>query len=87
MQIVAIGELRGTVDDAIRPLASDLGTTPYELRLALNAGFPAVVLVTVDETLAKAALAAIARHGHAPIACDRRDVVSSSRMTLLRGFN
>ncbi len=86
MHIVAIGELRGTVEDAIRPLALDLQTTPYELKLALNAGFPAVVLVTVDETLAKAAVAAIARNGHAPINCDRSDVVPSSRMTLLRSF-
>jgi hypothetical protein len=86
MHIVAIGELRGTFDDAIRPLASDLDTTPYELRLSLNAGFPAVVLVTADETLAKAAVAAIARHGHTPIACSRDDVVQSSRMTLLRSF-
>ena len=86
MHIVAIGELRGTVDDAIRPLASDLGTTPYELRLTLNAGFPAVVLVTVDETLARVAVAAITRHGHAPIVCNRGDVVQSSRMTLLRSF-
>ncbi len=85
MQIVAIGELHGTIDD-IRPLASDLGTTPYELRLTLNAGFPAVVLVTADATLAKAAVAAIAEHGHAPIACSRGDVVPSSNMTLLRGF-
>jgi hypothetical protein len=86
MHIVAIGELRGSIDDAIRPLAADLQTTPYELRLTLNAGFPAVVLVTVDETLAQAAVAAIARHGHAPITCDRNDVVPSSRMTLLRSF-
>lgn len=86
MHIVAIGELRGTVDDAIRPLASDLGTTPYELRLTLNAGFPAVVLVTVDEALSTAAVAAIAKHGHVPVFCVRGDVVPSSRMTLLRGF-
>ncbi len=86
MHIVAIGELRGTIDDAIRPLGADLETTPYELRLALNAGFPAVVMVTVDEALTRAAVAAIARHGHVPITCSREDVVPSSRMTLLRNF-
>ncbi len=86
MNLVAIGDLRGTIDDAIRPLASDLDTTPYELRLVLNAGLPAVVLTTVDESLARAAVAAIARHGHAAISCDRRDVVPSSGMTLLRDF-
>ena len=86
MYLVAIGELRGTIDDAIRPLASDLGTTPYELRLLFNAGLPAVVLTTVDESLARAAVAAITRHGHTPLFCARHDVVSSEHMTWLRDF-
>jgi hypothetical protein len=86
MYLAAIGELQGTIDDAIRPLASDLGITPYELRLVFNAGLPAVVLVTADETQARAAVAAIARHGHAALFCARRDVVPSGHMTLLRDF-
>jgi hypothetical protein len=86
MYIVAIGEIKGTPDDLIRPLAADLETTPYELRLVLNAGLPAVVLVTVDEAPARAAAAAILRHGHRPILCDRRNIVSSTQMTLLRDF-
>ena len=86
MYLVGIGDLRGTIDDAIRPLADDLGTTPYELRLLLNAGLPAVVLATVDQSLAQAAVATIARQGHAPIACARHDVVPSARMTSLRDF-
>ena len=86
MYLVAIGELQGTIDDAIRPLAGELGITPYELRLLFNAGLPAVVLTTVDEILARAAVAAIARHGHSPLFCDRRDVVPSEHMTLLRDF-
>ena len=86
MYLVAIGELKGEVDAAIRPLASDLDMTPYELRLAVNAGFPAVVLVTVDESLARTAAATIARHGHMPIFCDRRAIAASAQMTLLRDF-
>jgi hypothetical protein len=86
MHLVAIGKLHGSVDAAIRPLADDLGTTPYELRLLLNAGLPAVALATVDETRARAAFAAIARLGHTPLACQRGDVVPSTRMTLLRDF-
>jgi hypothetical protein len=86
MHLVAIGELHGPIEAAIRPLADDLGTTPYELRLLLNAGFPAVVLATVDETRARAAFAAVARQGHAALACERCNVVPSARMTLLRDF-
>jgi hypothetical protein len=86
MYLAAIGEIRGPIEEAIRPLATDLGTTPYELRLLLNAGCPAVVLATVDESLARAAVAVIKKHGHAPLACDRRDVVTCAAMTLLRDF-
>ena len=84
MYLVAIGSLKGTIDEALKPLAVDLGTTPYELRLLLNAGCPAVVLATVDETAARAAVAAIQRNGHAPVFLDRRNVVPSDQMTLLR---
>ncbi len=86
MHLVAIGEIHGTLEDAIRPLADDLGTTPYELRLLLNAGLPAVVLATVDETRARAAFDAVRRLGHLPIRCERSDVVSSASMTPLREF-
>ncbi len=86
MHLVAIGELQGPIEAAIRPLAADLGTTAYELRLLLHAGFPAVVLATVDEKLARAAFDTIARHGHLPIACQRSEIVPSGRMTLLRDF-
>jgi hypothetical protein len=84
MYLVAIGALKGQIEDTLHPLAADLGTTPYELRLLLNAGLPAVVLATVDESLARAASAAISRHGHAPVFFDRRTLVPSARMTLLR---
>jgi hypothetical protein len=86
MHLVAIAELRGPIDAAVGPLAGDLGTTPYELRILLNAGFPAVVLATADEPRARAVLEAVSRHGHALVACDRRDVVPSTRMTALRDF-
>jgi hypothetical protein len=86
MHLVAIGELIGPIESAIRPLAEDLGTTPYELRLLLNAGLPAVVLATVDEAQARAAFAAVARHLHRPIACESSDVVRSPSMTTLRNF-
>ena len=86
MYLVAIAEIQGEEGATLGPLAAELGTTAYELRLVLNAGVPAVVLATVDAAQARAAEAAIARHGHSPILCDRGEVVSSGRMTLLRDF-
>jgi hypothetical protein len=86
MYLVAIGELQGSIEGTIRPLADDLGTTPYELRLLINAGLPAVVLATVDENRARAAVAAVIRHGHVSIACQRSEVVPSASMTQLRDF-
>ena len=86
MYLVAIAELRGTVDTALASLASTLGTTPYELRLVLNAGMPAVVLATVDEAKARSTASALSREGHATVTLDRRTVVASADMTELVRF-
>jgi len=86
MHLVAIAELGGALEAALAPLAADLGTTVYELRLTLNAGLPAVVLATTEKSRAAEAVAAIAARGHRPVACAREDVVPSARMTALRDF-
>jgi hypothetical protein len=86
MFLVAIAELRGSLDAAVSPLAADLNTTPYELRLLLNAGFPAVVLSTIDEGLARSALLAIETRGHTAVSCDRRSVSMSHGMTRPSSF-
>ena len=86
MFLVAIAELRGGIDGTLKELSAELGTAPYDLRLLLNAGFPAVVLATVDEARARAASAAVARHGHVPVALDRRSAVASAAMTELVRF-
>src|SRR5581483_4421961 len=86
MFLVAIAELRGDIGGALKELSAELGTTPYDLRLVLNAGFPAVVLATVDGARAGAASAAVARHGHIPVLLDRRSVVASADMTELVRF-
>jgi len=83
--IVAILELTGPTD-GLSGLASELGTTLYELKLTLGAGFPAVVLATVDPGIAANALRAIEAHGHEAEVCDRRNIVASSSMTELRDF-
>jgi hypothetical protein len=86
MFLVAIAELRGSLDDAVCPLAADLNTTPYELRLLLNAGFPAVVLSTVDAALARSAVKAIEARGHLALSCDRRSLTMSRGMTAPSSF-
>jgi len=86
MFLVAIAELRGSLDAAVSELAADLNTTPYELRLLLNAGFPAVVLSTVDESLARSAMKVIQTRGHAAVSCDRRSVCMSRNMTAPSSF-
>jgi hypothetical protein len=84
--VVAIAELRGAIDATLKELAADLGTTPYELRLIVNGGVPAVVLVTADAEKAELARAAIARHKHVPVSVDSRTVVASGDMTELVRF-
>jgi hypothetical protein len=79
MYVVAIAALSDPGAD-LRQLALDLGTTLYELKLVLNAGFPAVVVLTVDISLAAGAVRAIERHGHRPISADRRAFTASQAM-------
>jgi hypothetical protein len=87
MYLVAIAELGGELSSSrLGSLATDLGTTAYELRLALNAGLPAVVLITDNETQAKTAAATITRHEHIPTICDRNRVLPAGHMTTLRDF-
>jgi hypothetical protein len=83
--IVAILELKGPAD-RLATLATELGTTLYELKLTLGAGFPAVVLATTDPNLAENALKALEAHGHEAELCDRRTIVASDAMTSLRDF-
>jgi len=86
MFIVAIAKIEGEVEHAIRPLSEALGTTAYELKLVFNAGLPAIVRVTADESQALSAKKAIAAFGHWPILCRRSDVVQSARTRELRNF-
>lgn len=87
MHLVAIAELGGLLEPPqLSSLANDIGTTAYELRLLLNAGLPAIVLVTADAAQAKAAAEAVARHKHVPVVCDRSRILPSGRMTTLRNF-
>jgi len=85
MYLVAIAQLHEGADD-LSQLAFDLGVMLYDLKLALSAGIPAVVLATTDESRAAAAAEAIDRQGHRAVSCDRRALVAGSAMVALRDF-
>src|SRR4051812_14093657 len=84
--VVAVTELEGSPELAASRVAAALGTTPYELRLALSAGLPAIVLMTSDAARARAAQEKIRSEGHRVVACTRADVVRSTSMTALKDF-
>lgn len=93
--VVAITELAGSAAGTARELALELaatrlapalGATPYELRLALSAGFPAIVLMTPDPARAGAVREQILSQGHRVVTCARADVISSASMTALKDF-
>jgi hypothetical protein len=79
MYVVAIAALSDPGAD-LRQLALDLGTTLYELKLVLNAGLPAVVVSSVDVSVAAGAMRAIEKHGHRAISADRRTFTASAAM-------
>ncbi|HEY5956995.1 MAG TPA: hypothetical protein VIV60_10600 [Polyangiaceae bacterium] len=84
---MAIADLKSPIESAqLNALATDLGTTAYELRLLLNAGLPAIVLITANEAQANGAVAAIARHRLVAITCNRSQTLSSDDMVTLQDF-
>jgi hypothetical protein len=82
--VVALAELCGTVEDEVAPLAADMGATPYDARLLLAAGTPAIVKTTPDRSLALELLARLRARGHGAVACDAAAVVSSEDMVAMR---
>jgi hypothetical protein len=87
MYFVAIARLSDHFETPqLLALANDLGTTAYELRLLLNAGFPAVVLTTADEAKAKAVTEVITRHKHVALYREQSQILSPNQMTTLRSF-
>jgi hypothetical protein len=84
MQVVAIAQPGDVSEAGLRGLSVDLGTTLYELRLLINAGFPAVVLATAHAERALAASQTLARFGHRVVSCERSEMTPSADMTSLR---
>ncbi len=84
--LVAILALATPVDVEAKALAADLGTTPYEERLRLTPGMPAVVLSTTDGDAARTLLAKLRARGHRAHACSAAAVVPAASMVSLRNF-
>lgn len=84
MYVVAIAELRGSIESEAAPLAADLGATAYDARLMLAPGLPAVVKTTPDKATALDLLARLRARGHGAVACDASAVVGSPAMVSMR---
>lgn len=67
-------------------LAPLLGVGAYELRLALSAPTPVVLLQTQDAERARALLAFLRGRGHGAVACDRASVRSADDMLQPKSF-
>ncbi len=86
MYVVGIAQLATTIDVESPLLAADLGLTPYEARMYLLSGLPAVVLLTPEKSRALELLAKLRGRGHDAIAFDGAAVVASQEMRAVRRF-
>jgi hypothetical protein len=84
--VVAITELVTPVEAEAALLAPAIGLTPYETRLELAGGMPAVVLTTPDRARASQLAEAIRARGHGVVAIDSAAVVASDEMIAMRRF-
>ena len=67
-------------------LAASIGSSPYETRLALAPGPPAVVLMTPERDRASDVVAVLRSRGHSAHVFDDENFVSSVKMTKLDDF-
>jgi hypothetical protein len=84
--VVALAELRSEIDVEAAALAADLSVTPYEARLTLAQGMPAVVMTTADEARARELLTRVRARGHGAVAFDTSSVVPARAMVSMRRF-
>ena len=88
-EVILVALLTGSAEDprVQARLASALGVTAYEARLALAAGFPTILLTTPDGALRAEAIAASLRaEGDDAVACDADTVVPAESMVPLDRF-
>ncbi len=86
MFVVALLELRSSVEAEAPVLAAELGVTAYEAGLLLRAAPPVLVLRTDDRARAIDLLAKTRRRGHDVVAFDAAAVTASDAMITPRAF-
>lgn len=86
MYVVAIAELHTPIEDEAKALAGDLSLTPYEVRLTLAAGLPAIVLTTAEQPRAVELLGKLRARNQGAIAIDDGRVFRRDSMIAMRRF-
>ncbi len=86
MDVVAVTRLGTSIEAEAKALAADLGALPYEQRMKLQRGMPAVVLATPDAARARAVEERLRARGHDVIRFDTAAVVASDAMIAMRWF-
>ncbi|MEJ7733926.1 MAG: hypothetical protein WKG00_32620 [Polyangiaceae bacterium] len=86
MFFVALIRLAGSLDDEAKALAEALGLTPYETRLKLVAGLPAVVMTSAEREPATEVLRGLRARGHGAVGFDGSAVVPNESMLAMRNF-
>jgi hypothetical protein len=86
VHVVAVMALGTSPEAEAAALASELGTTAYEIGLALRAGLPAIVLTTTDPARAAAVAGGLRARGHRALACDAATAVPHDAMISMRRF-
>jgi hypothetical protein len=86
MYVVALAELGATVEAETPALAVDLGVTPYEVRLLLTAGLPAIVLATPELARATSLFEVLRNRKHGVVVCDSAATVTHASMVSMQRF-
>jgi hypothetical protein len=76
-----------TLDDAgAAELGADLGATPYEARMLVAPGYPAIVATRADAARASALVAKLRARGYDAVAVDSAEIVPSETMIAMDRF-
>ncbi|MFT3695071.1 MAG: hypothetical protein QM831_18180 [Kofleriaceae bacterium] len=84
--VVAIVKLSVAIEAEAKALALDMGSTPYETKLKLAGGVPAIVLSTADEVAARTLAATITKRGSRAIVVNASAITPIDKMIRIRSF-